>query len=259
MASVTDLFSLEGKVATVIGGTGVLGSEFCRGMADAGAAVAVLGRSAEKAATLEAELRRRGVRALGIAVDAVKKADLEAAQARIRAELGPVEILINAPGVNSTTPFFEIGEEEWDRILDTNLKSCFLACQVFGRGMKETGRGGSIINVSSVASDNPLSKVFTYSVSKAGLDSMTRWLAREFAPFGVRVNALAPGFFPAEQNRKILAHERVQAILGHTPMGRLGEPPELVGTVVWLASERASGFVTGAVVRVDGGFTAMSI
>jgi NAD(P)-dependent dehydrogenase (short-subunit alcohol dehydrogenase family) len=259
MTNVTELFSLKGKVAAVIGGTGVLGAEFCRGLADAGAAVAVLGRSDSKAAALAEELRGRGARALGIPLDATQKGELEAAGARIRAELGPVEILINAPGVNSATPFFAIGEEEWDRILDTNLKSCFLACQVFGMAMQEAGRGGSIINISSVSSDNPLSKVLTYSLSKAALDSMTRWLAREFAPFGVRVNSLAPGFFPAEQNRKILAPERVEAILRHTPMGRLGEPRELVGTVIWLASDRASGFVTGAVVRVDGGFTAMSI
>jgi len=116
-----------------------------------------------------------------------------------------------------------------------------------------------VINISSASSGPPLSKVFSYSVTKAGVNNLTQFLAREWAPHRVRVNAIAPGFFPAEQNRKILTDERVATILGHTPMGRFGEPEELAGTVVWLATERASSFVTGAIIRVDGGFTAMTI
>ena len=135
----------------------------------------------------------------------------------------------------------------------------FLACQIFGRAMVDAGRGGSIINFSSASSGPPLSRVLTYSVAKAGLNSLTQFLARELAPNRIRVNAIAPGFFPAEQNRKLLSEDRVRSILGHTPAGRLGEPDELVGTAVWLASERASGFVTGAIIRVDGGFSAMTI
>jgi len=125
--------------------------------------------------------------------------------------------------------------------------------------MVDGGRGGCIINISSASSGPPLSRVLAYSVAKAGLNNLTQYLARELAPHGIRVNAIAPGFFPAEQNRKLLSEDRVRAIVGHTPAARLGEPDELVGTVVWLASERASGFVTGAIVRVDGGFSAMTI
>lgn len=259
MTNVAELFSLDGKVAAVIGGTGALGSVVCRGLAHAGAAVAIMGLEEDRAADLQREFRSQGTPALGIPLNASNRGELDAAYAAIKSELGGVDILINAPGINSTTPFFEIKEEEWHRIMDTNLKSYFLACQVFGKGMVEEGKGGSIINFSSASSSTPLSKVFTYGISKAGINNLTQFLAREFAPWGIRVNAIAPGFFPAEQNRKILAPERVEAILRHTPMGRLGKPEELVGTIIWLASEKASGFVTGAVIRVDGGFTAMTI
>jgi NAD(P)-dependent dehydrogenase (short-subunit alcohol dehydrogenase family) len=172
---------------------------------------------------------------------------------------GRIDILLNAPGINSGTPVFEITREEWDRILAVNLTSYFLASQIFGRRMVEQGEGGSIINVSSASSGPPLSKVFTYGITKAGINNMTQFLAREWAPDRVRVNAVAPGFFPAEQNRKLLTEERTASIMGHTPMGRFGEAEELAGAVVWLASEAASSFVTGTLIRVDGGFTAMTI
>lgn len=259
LTRIEDLFSLEGKTAVVIGGTGVLGGAMARGLAGAGAAVAILGRSREKAEAAVAELTQAGARAIGVSVDTTDRSQLQAACEAVQRELGGVDILINAPGVNSATPFFEIGDEEWDRIMDTNLRGVFLACQVFGRVMVDQGRGGCIINISSASSGPPLSRVCVYSISKAGLNNLTQYLAREFAPYGIRVNAIAPGFFPAEQNRRILSQERIDAILRHTPMRRLGEPEELVGTVVWLASERAAGFVTGAIVRVDGGFTAMTI
>jgi len=174
-------------------------------------------------------------------------------------KFGQVDILINGAGINSATPFFDITEEEWHRILDVDLKSVFLACQVFGKVMVDAGRGGSIINISSASSSPPLSKVFTYGVAKAGVNQITQFLAREWAPHRVRVNAILPGFFPAEQNRKILTPERVESIMRHTPMGRFGEACELVGAVVYLASEGASSFVTGSVLRVDGGFLAMTI
>jgi NAD(P)-dependent dehydrogenase (short-subunit alcohol dehydrogenase family) len=125
--------------------------------------------------------------------------------------------------------------------------------------MIEQGKGGSIINISSVSSGPPLSRVFTYSLSKAGVNNMTQYLSREWAPHNIRVNAIAPGFFPAEQNRKILTEERVASIFNHTPMNRFGDPEELIGATVWLASEKASSFVTGALIRVDGGYTAMTI
>ena len=164
-----------------------------------------------------------------------------------------------APGMNSATPFFDITEAEYDKIMSVNLKSMFIACQVYGKQMIDQGDGGSIINISSASSGPPLSRVFTYSVSKAGVNNLTQYLAREWAPHRVRVNALAPGFFPAEQNRKILTEDRVNAIFGHTPMNRFGEPEELVGAVVWLSSDAAASFVTGSIVRVDGGYTAMTI
>ena len=135
----------------------------------------------------------------------------------------------------------------------------FLACQVFGKAMVDAGKGGSIINISSASSGPPLSKVFTYAVAKAGVNQITQFLARELAPNGIRVNAILPGFFPAEQNRKLLTDERVASIMGHTPMNRFGESSELVGAAVYLASREASSFVTGSILRVDGGFTAMTI
>lgn len=255
----TDVFDLGGRVAAVIGGTGVLGGVVCHGLADAGAMVAVLGRSSERANERVAALEADGARAVAVLLDATRPDSVEAARLEVEERLGPVDILVNAPGVNSATPFFDIGLEEWRRILDANLTSVFVACQVFGRAMVARGRGGSIINFSSASSGPPLSRVLTYSVAKAGVNNLTQYLARELAPHGIRVNAIAPGFFPAEQNRALLSEERVRSIIGHTAAGRLGEPDELVGTAVWLASERASGFVTGAIIRVDGGFSAMTI
>jgi NAD(P)-dependent dehydrogenase (short-subunit alcohol dehydrogenase family) len=255
----TDLFDLTGRVAAVIGGTGVLGGAICHGLADAGASVAVLGRSSERGEVRKAAIETAGGRAMAISVDATDADALRSAVREIEEALGPVDILVNAPGVNSTTPFFDIDLEEWHGLLDSNLTSIFVACQVFGRAMVDGGRGGSIVNISSASSGPPLSRVLTYSVAKAGLNNLTQYLAAELAPHHVRVNAVAPGFFPAEQNRRVLSEDRLRAIVGHTPAGRLGEPHELVGVIVWLASEKASSFVTGAIVRVDGGFSAMTI
>jgi NAD(P)-dependent dehydrogenase (short-subunit alcohol dehydrogenase family) len=254
-----DLFDLTGCTAVVIGGTGVLGGAICHGLADAGAAVAVLGRSVERGATRVAALEAAGASAISVSVDATDPVALASALTEIQTRLGPVDILVNAPGVNSSTPFFDIALDEWHALLDTNLTSVFVACQVFGRAMVEGGRGGSIINISSASSGPPLSRVLTYSVAKAGLNNLTQYLAAELAANNIRVNAIAPGFFPAEQNRQLLSDDRLSAIVGHTPARRLGEPDELVGAVVWLASERASSFVTGAIIRVDGGFSAMTI
>jgi NAD(P)-dependent dehydrogenase (short-subunit alcohol dehydrogenase family) len=253
------IFDLSGRVAAVIGGTGVLGGEVCEGLADAGASVAVLGRSAERGAARAASIMDRGGRAIALTLDATDRISLEAAASEIERRLGPVDILVNAAGVNSSTPFFEIDLDEWQRLLDANLTAVFLACQVFARSMVERGAGGSIVNFSSASSGPPLSRVLTYSVAKSGVNNLTQYLALELAPHRIRVNAIAPGFFPAEQNRKLLSEDRMRAILAHTPARRLGEPAELVGTVVWLAAESASGFVTGAIVRVDGGFSAMTI
>jgi NAD(P)-dependent dehydrogenase (short-subunit alcohol dehydrogenase family) len=229
------------------------------GLARAGADVAILDFNAAASEARAAAVRELGRRALGLNVDATSKKDLQNALDRMMADWGRVDILINAAGINSSTPFFDITEEEWQRLIDVDLKSVFLACQVFGKAMVESGRGGSVINISSVSSGPPLSKVFTYAVAKGGVNQITQFLAREWAPHRVRVNAIVPGFFPAEQNRKILTPERVAAIMGHTPMGRFGEAGELVGAAVYLASEKASSFVTGAILRVDGGFLSMTI
>lgn len=255
----SDLFDLSGKVAAVVGGGGVLAGEMALGLARAGARIAIVDFNEEAARQRAAEVEALGRRGIGIRADATSRSALQAALDQTLAEFGRADILINAAGINSGTPFFDITEEEWQRILDVDLKSVFLACQVFGAYMVQPGRGGSIINISSASSGPPLSKVFTYSVAKGGVNQITQFLAREWAPHGVRVNAILPGFFPAEQNRKLLTEERVAAIMRHTPMGRFGEASELVGAAIFLASDRASSFVTGTILRVDGGYLAMTI
>jgi len=253
-----EMFSLAGQVAAVIGGGGVLAGAMASGFADAGADVAILDVNLENAQARAAEIAKSGRHAVGIKCDATSKTDLEAALTAILARFGHVDILLNAAGVNSGTPFFEIAEAEWHRILDIDLKSVFLACQVFGKAMVDAG-SGSIINISSASSGPPLSKAFTYGIAKAGINQITQFLARELAPHNVRVNAILPGFFPAEQNRKMLTEERIASVISHTPMKRFGEAGELVGAAVYLASPRASSFVTGSIMRVDGGFLAMTI
>jgi NAD(P)-dependent dehydrogenase (short-subunit alcohol dehydrogenase family) len=253
------LFSLAGQVAVVIGGGGVLAGAMATGLAQAGADIAILDVFPEAAEARATAIAALGRQAIGVQCDATSKADLEKALNTVLQRFGHVDTLINAAGVNSGTPFFEITEQEWQRIIDIDLKSVFLACQVFGKAMVDAGRGGSIINISSASSGPPLSKVFTYSVAKGGVNQITQFLANYLAPHNVRVNAILPGFFPAEQNRKILTEDRVASIMGHTPMKRFGESSELVGAAVYLASPRAASFVTGSILRVDGGYTAMTI
>jgi NAD(P)-dependent dehydrogenase (short-subunit alcohol dehydrogenase family) len=256
---IQNLFSLEGKVAVAIGAGGVLAGEMVRGLAGAGADVVVVDINVENAECRANEVRALGRRAIAVQGNACSKDDLEFALDETLKEFGRVDILLNAAGINSGTPFFEIEEDEWQRIMDVDLKSVFLACQVFGKQMVDAHQGGSIINISSASSDPPLSKVFTYSVAKGGVNQITKYLAREFAPANVRVNAILPGFFPAEQNRKLLTPERTGQIMGHTPMNRFGKACELVGACVYLASDAAASFVTGTILRVDGGFGAMTI
>lgn len=253
------MFSLEGKLAVLIGGGGVLAGAMAAGLARAGADLAVVDCNREAAERRAASLRTLGRRAIALGADATNKHDLRRVLEVVLAEFGHVDILVNAAGINSGTPFFDIQEEEWQTILDVDLKSVFLACQVFGRAMVEAGCGGCIINISSASSGPPLSKVFTYGVAKAGVNQITQFLARELAPYHIRVNAILPGFFPAEQNRRLLTPERTASILAHTPMDRFGEPCELVGAALYLASDRAASFVTGAILRVDGGFGAVSV
>ena len=169
-----------------------------------------------------------------------------------------MDILVNGAGINAPTPVLEIDAEEWYAVLDSQITATLYGCQVFGKHMLDVG-AGSIINISSASAGPPLSKAFTYSVAKAGIKNLTQNLAREWGTQGVRVNAIRPGFFPTEWNRKnFITAEREASILGHTPMARYGEPDELVGAILWLASE-AAGFVTGAEIAVDGGFSCMTI
>lgn len=260
MSYIDDLFSLEGKVAAVIGGSGVLGGEMAQALSEAGAKTAVLyGSSKDDAEERAKEIEDAGGTAVIANADVRDESSLREAFQKINDEWGRIDILVNAPGVNSTTDLMEITEEEWNKILDINMKGVFLASRIAAEYMIDKGEGGSIINITSASSEIPLTRVFTYSVSKAGIDTMTRYMAREWSPHNIRVNAIKPGFFPAQQNKKILDEERVESIMRHTPANRFGKPEELGGTVIWLASEKAASFVTGAIVAVDGGFTSMSI
>jgi NAD(P)-dependent dehydrogenase (short-subunit alcohol dehydrogenase family) len=258
-AFLSELFSLDGRVAAVIGGGGHLCGELARGFARAGAAVAVLDLRLPKAEAVANELRNEGHEdAVALQIDVTRKESHEEALAAVLEALGRVDIVVNGAGINGPTPFLELGLEEWRAILDSQITGTFLGCQVFGGHLVRQGRG-SIINISSASANPPLSKAFTYSVAKAGIVNLTQNLGREWGTAGVRVNALRPGFFPTEWNRRnFITPEREAAILGHTPMARYGEPAELVGAAIWLASD-ASGFVTGAEIAVDGGFSCMTI
>jgi NAD(P)-dependent dehydrogenase (short-subunit alcohol dehydrogenase family) len=194
-----------------------------------------------------------------VAADTTSRTDLEAIVAKLAAENRSADILINGAGVNSATPFLEIGDEEWDRILNITLRSVRLACQVFGKYMLDRKTHGSIINIASLSGITALSRVFTYAATKAAVINLTQNLAREWAPHGIRVNALSPGFFPAEQNRRVLTPDRVESIMRHTPMKRFGSPEELAGAILLMASPKAGSFLTGENIVVDGGFTAMTI
>lgn len=256
----------------VIGATGVLGGALAEGLAIAGASVAVLGRNAERGLACVGRIGAAGGRARFFTADAQSRESLGEAHHAVDSALGPPTILVNAAGgndpkvtVTSEQAFEEITLANWCAGFDTNLVGgAVLPCQEFGAAMAKRGRG-SIINIASVSAHVPLSRVVAYSAAKAAVVNLTQFLAREWAPRGVRVNSLTPGFFPSEQNRRLLFDEegrptpRAVAILNHTPMGRFGEGSELVGAVVFLASSRASSFVTGIDLRVDGGFLAQTI
>jgi len=254
----TEMFGLEGKVAAVIGSAGHLCSEMAKALARSGVKVALLDRDPLNLARVAKEINSEGGKCFSVSLDVTKKGDHEQALETVLKRFKRVDILINGAGINAPTPFFDITSEEWLAIINVHLTGTFLGCQVFGKHMVKQ-RKGSIINMSSASAGPPLSKAFTYSVSKAGIYNLTQNLAREWAPFNVRVNALRPGFFPTEWSKKhFIDQKRKKSILGHTPMARFGKPQELVGAVLWLSSEAAS-FVTGAQITVDGGFTAMTI
>jgi NAD(P)-dependent dehydrogenase (short-subunit alcohol dehydrogenase family) len=249
------MFGLDGKVAVVIGGAGVLGGALCRGIAQAGAHVVVADLTEEGCQARVDELKQLGAVASHGVVDVTSRESIEASLAAAKSFTGRVDILVNSAGVNYGSGLFDYPEEQWDRIMAINLKAVFVACQVYGRHMVDAG-GGSIVNIGSVTSHLPLSRVFAYGASKAGVLNITRNVADELATKKVRVNAICPGFFPAEQNRKLLDEERVDSIMRGTSARRFGEPDELIGALLLLVSDAAAGFITGTHINVDGGFTA---
>jgi len=252
------LFGLDGQLAVVIGGTGVLGGALCDGLAAAGAHVVVAGRSQERGTARAQAIEKAGGRASYVQVNVRERSSLESLLAATLDEQGRVDCLVNCAGVNHADDYLNVSDEDWDRVIETNLRSVHLGCHVFGAHLVAQ-ESGAILNIGSVTSFRPLSRVFAYSASKAAVVNLTQNLAREFAPRNVRVNALCPGFFPAEQNRKILTEERVASIMTHTPLARFGDPQELVGAALLLLSPRAGSFITGEALYVDGGFTAMTI
>lgn len=253
------LFNLEGKVAIVTGGGGHLCGEMCRGLAQAGCHLAVMDIRLSKAKKIVAQINELGApEALAIEVDACDKASIESGLRRVLARFHKLDIVINGAGINAPTPFLEIELDEFEAVMKSQITATFIGCQVFGKEMLKSN-SGSIINISSASAGPPLSKAFSYSIAKAGIVNLTQNLGREWGTKGVRVNAIRPGFFPTEWNRKnFITQDREAAILAHTPMARYGGVNELVGAIIYLASD-ASSFVTGAEIAVDGGFSAMSI
>ncbi len=281
-------FDLNGKVAVVTGGGGVLCSGFSKTLAAAGAKVAVCDLRAEAAQAVADEICAAGGCAIGVAMNVLDKQSILDAQALIVEKLGPVDILLNGAGGNNPkgstsrdnlTPeevaelnengtiegiktFFDLDPDGISFVFNLNFLGTLLPTQVFARAMASTG--GTIINVSSMNSFRPLTRIPAYSGAKAAVSNFTQWLAVHFAPVGIRVNAIAPGFFLTEQNRNLLLNPdgslspRSEKILGHTPMNRFGVPADLDGTLLWLADDKFSAFVNGIVVPVDGGFAAYS-
>jgi len=267
------LFALPGKVAAVTGGGGVLCSVMCHALARAGAKVAVLDLLEPAARKVAEEIVAVGGEAIAVPVDVLDKASVQAACDAVLARFGRVDILINGAGGNkpqaTTSPelsFFDLPLEAIRWVFDLNFLGTLLPCQVFGKVMAEQGEG-AILNIASINAFRPLTRIPAYSAAKGAVSNFTQWLAvhlsQNYSPH-IRVNAIAPGFFLTEQNRFLLTNKetgaltpRGQSIVAHTPMGRFGEPEELISTVLWLLSPGAS-FVHGIVVLVDGGFAAYS-
>jgi NAD(P)-dependent dehydrogenase (short-subunit alcohol dehydrogenase family) len=264
---------MSARTIVVTGGAGVLGGEIACALVEWGAKVAILDVDPKAADHLRARLERGPGRAIVVGADVLDRDSLTAAASRVTAELGPADGLLNAAGGNvaaaTTGPdrsFFDLPDEALRRVVDLNLLGTVMPCQVFGRGMSESG-SGTILNISSMNASRPLTRIPGYSAAKAAVSNFTQWLAVHMAQeysSAIRVNAIAPGFFKTEQNRFLLVDgdtgkltPRGETIVAHTPMRRFGEPADLFGTVRWLLSD-ASAFVTGVVVPVDGGFSAFS-
>ena len=266
----SSLFALDGQVAVVTGGTGVLGSAMARGLAQAGATVAVLGRDEARAAATVAAIRDADGDGWPLLADVLERSELEAARAEVLQRHGRIDILVNGAGgnrpgatVSQDVDFFQLPQQELEAVVSLNLLGTILSCQVFGQAMAGQGRG-TIINISSMTAQKPLTRVAGYGAAKAAVENLTAWLAeyltRTYSP-ELRVNAIAPGFFIGEQNRRLLLDEngeltpRGRTIVEHTPMQRFGNPDDLLSTLIWLCGPGAR-FVNGVVIPVDGGFSA---
>ncbi len=272
MEFLPSLFSLEGQVAIVTGGTGVLGGAMAHGLARAGAKVGILGRRREQAESVVQAIEAQGGSALALPADVLNREQLERARDAVVEQWGQLDILVNAAGGNMPAAtlapgrsFFELPVEGMEPVIALNLQGTLLPSQLFGEVMARARRG-CIVNISSMAAQQAMTRVVGYGVAKAAVENATRWLAVELArSFGsrLRVNAIAPGFFVGEQNRALLLNgngtltPRGQTIIDRTPTGRFGEPEELISTLVWLCGPGAA-FVNGVVVPVDGGFSAFS-
>jgi len=268
-----ELFDVKGKVIAITGGGGVLCGTMAKALGDAGAKIAVLDLIETAATKIADEIKSNGCQAVAVKCDVLDKNSLERAHGKITSELGKIDILINGAGGNkkeaTTSPdlsFFDLPSEAVRFVFELNFIGTLLPSQVFGREMAKNG-GGIILNVSSMCAFSPLTKVPAYSAAKAAVSNFTQWLAVHVCQNyskDIRVNAIAPGFFLTEQNRFLLTDEKTgelttrgKTIIDHTPIGRFGQPEELIGTVMWLLSDAAK-FVTGVVVPVDGGFSAFS-
>tara|TARA_Y100000590_G_scaffold470608_1_gene666878 strand:- start:18850 stop:19635 length:786 start_codon:yes stop_codon:yes gene_type:complete len=257
---INKIFNLENKVAVVIGGGGHLCGEMAQSLAKAKCNVAILDINLKKAKKVKKSIDdlKYKIKTAAIEIDVTKKSSHIRAYKKVLKYFKHIDILINGAGINSPEPFFDITEKGWKSVIDSQVTGTFFACQIFGKYMVKRGKG-SIINISSASANPPLSKAFAYSVSKSGIKNLTQNLAREWGTKGVRVNALRPGFFPTEWNKKnFITKQREKAIIKHTPMSRFGKPSELTGAVLWLSSDSSS-FVTGSEIFVDGGFSAMTI